>query len=191
VARAYVAGLEKMTASGGDLSKVASVASFFVSRVDSSVDKALEAHPQEAHLQGQAAIANAKIAYARFKEIFSGPRWEQLAAQGARVQRPLWASTSTKNPNYPDTIYVDTLIGPDTVNTIPPHTLKAVLDHGVIAPTLETGLDQARTHLARLAELGIDMEAVTQELLEQGVEAFAQAFESLLESIAAKREQLL
>jgi transaldolase len=191
VARAYVAGLEKLAASGGDLSKAASVASFFVSRVDTSVDKALEAHPQEAHLQGKAAIANAKIAYARYKEIFSGPRWDALAAQGARVQRPLWASTSTKNPKYPDTLYVDTLIGPDTVNTIPPHTLKAVLDHGVIALTLETGLDQARAHLARLAELGIDMDAVTQELLDQGVDAFAQAFESLLESIAAKRKQLL
>jgi transaldolase len=190
VAHAYVAGLERMSASGGDL-KVASVASFFVSRVDSAVDKALQAHPQEMHLQGKTAIANAKIAYAHFKEIFSGPRWEKLAAQGARVQRPLWASTSTKNPSYPDTLYVDTLIGPDTVNTIPPHTLQAVLDHGAVAPTLETGLDEVHAHLARLAELGIDMDAVTQELLEQGVDSFAQAFKSLLASIAAKREQLL
>jgi transaldolase len=191
VARAYIAGLERRAEAGDDLGAVASVASFFVSRLDSAVDKLLEGHSEGASLLGASAVANAKIAYVRFKEIFSGTRWEKLVAQGARVQRPLWASTSTKNPAYPDTLYVDTLIGPDTVNTIPPHTLLAVLDHGTVAPTLESGVDEARVQLARLAELGIDLDAVTQELLDKGVAAFAGSFESLLNSVADKREQLV
>jgi transaldolase/glucose-6-phosphate isomerase len=190
VAEAYIAGLEKLAADGGDLSKVASVASFFVSRVDTAVDRALEAigTPQAVALQGKIAIANAKVAYARFKEVFSGQRWERLAAQGARVQRPLWASTSAKNPLYPDTLYVDGLIGPDTVNTVPPATLNAFRDHGTVALTLEAGLEEAR---AQLAQLGADLDAITQKLQDDGVAAFAKSFESLMATIAEKREQLL
>ena len=169
VAEAYIAGLEKLAAAGGDLSRVASVASFFVSRVDTAVDRALEA--LESNRQppdGKIAIANAKVAYARFREVFSGERWERLAAQGARVQRPLWASTGTKNPLYPDTLYVDALIGPDTVNTVPPATLNAFLDHGTVALTLERGLEEARDQLARLADLGVDLEAITQRIAGRG-----------------------
>jgi transaldolase len=184
-AQAYVAGLERLAANGGDVSKVASVASFFVSRVDTVVDRQLEGIG-ETELQGKIAIANAKIAYVRFGEIFSGPRWERLVAQGARVQRPLWASTSTKNPSYPDTLYVDNLIGPHTVNTVPPHTLRAVLDHGVVAPTLQAGMDEARAQLARLSELGVDLDAITRQLLDDGVAAFAKSFETMMDSIAAK-----
>jgi transaldolase len=197
-ALAYIAGLERLSASGGDPSKVASVASFFVSRVDTALDRLLDELAQDPKskiqnpksLRGKTANANAKLAYARFKDIFSGARWEKLAAQGARVQRPLWASTSTKNPAYPDTLYVDNLIGPHTVNTAPPDTLNAILDHGTAALTLETGLDEARAQFVRLAELGIDFDAVTQKLLDDGVAAFARSFESLLGSIAHKREQL-
>jgi transaldolase len=184
VAQAYIAGLDRLAAEGGDLRQVASVASFFVSRVDSAVDRALEEHPGGEDLKG-------KIAYASFCEIFSGKRWEKLAAHDARVQRPLWASTSTKNPQYPDTLYVDQLIGPHTVNTVPPHTLQAVMDHGTVTLTLEAGVDEARDQLARLAEMGVDLDAITQQLLEDGVASFAKSFESLMESIARKREQLL
>ncbi|HEV57006.1 MAG TPA: bifunctional transaldolase/phosoglucose isomerase, partial [Phycisphaerales bacterium] len=190
VAEAYLAGLEKLAAAGGDLSSVASVASFFVSRVDTAVDRALEAVGNE-ELLGQIAIANAKVAYARFQETFDGPRWKELAAQGARVQRPLWASTGAKNPLYPDTLYVDALIGPNTVNTVPPATLDAFIDHGTPASTLEPGVDEARAQLARLADLGIDLAAITQQLQDDGVAAFADAFRSLLGSIAEKRERLL
>jgi transaldolase/glucose-6-phosphate isomerase len=190
VAGAYIAGLEKLLAAGGDPSKVASVASFFVSRVDSAVDGALGDIGHDG-LQGKIAIANAQVAYARFREVFAGERWERLAAHGARVQRPLWASTSTKNPLYPDTLYVDALIGPDTVNTVPPSTLNAFLDHGTVAPTLESGLEEARGQLERLAKLSIDLDAITQQLQDDGVAAFAKSFESLIASIAVKREQLL
>jgi len=190
-AEAYLMGLEQLAERGGDLSQVASVASFFVSRVDTYVDRALETHPHGSSLQGKIAIANTKMVYARFREIFDGERWARLVAQGAHVQRPLWASTSTKNPSYPDTLYVDNLIGPDTVNTIPPATLQAVLDHGAVAPAVETGLDKARAQLARLSELGVDLDAITQQLLEDGVTAFAKSFESMLASIDAKRGRLL
>jgi transaldolase/glucose-6-phosphate isomerase len=198
VAEAYIAGLEKLAADGGDpstgsgrgVSQVASVASFFVSRVDTAVDRALEAisTPEAAALQGKIAIANAKVVYARFKEVFSSERWERLATQGARVQRVLWASTSTKNPHYPDTLYVDSLIGPDTVNTVPPATLSAFRDHGTVALTLEAGLAEART---QLAEPGVDLDAITQKLQDDGVAAFAKSFETLMAAIAKKREQLL
>jgi len=192
VAEAYIAGLEKLVASSGDLSRVASVASFFVSRVDGAVDRALEEKgPDGADLQGKIAIANAKLTYARYQETFSGERWEALAGQGARVQRVLWASTSTKNPAYPDTLYVDNLIGPDTVNTVPPATLGAFLDRGTVAATLEADLDAARERVARLPDLDIDLEAITQKLQDDGVEAFAKAFASLMDSIAEKREHLL
>jgi transaldolase/glucose-6-phosphate isomerase len=192
VAEAYIAGLERLAASGGDVSQVASVASFFVSRVDSAVDRALEAdEPQGASLQGKIAIANAKLAYASFGEIFSGERWEKLTAKGARVQRPLWASTSTKNPNYPDTLYIDNLIGPHTVNTVPPQTLQATLDHGTAALTLEIDVDEAHNQIIQLSALGVDLNAITQKLLEEGVASFAKSFESLMGSIAQKRERLL
>ncbi|MFN2241755.1 MAG: transaldolase, partial [Anaerolineae bacterium] len=190
VAEAYISGLERLAAAGRDLSRAASVASFFVSRVDGLVDRALEEAGNQ-DLQGKIAVANTKLAYARFREVFSGERWERLAAQGARVQRPLWASTSTKNPRYPDTLYVDTLIGPHTVNTVPPATLDAFLDHGTAALTLEAGLDEARDQVARLAELGIDLDAITEQLQDEGVVAFANAFDSILAGIAAKRERLL
>jgi transaldolase len=189
VALAYISGLERLMAGGGDLSKVASVASFFVSRVDTLVDRELEG-TGGSDLLGKIAVANTKMAYACFKEIFSGARWEKLAQHGARLQRPLWASTSTKNPAYSDTLYVDPLIGPHTVNTLPPAALEAFLDHGVVASTVENDLDQARAQVAHLAELGIDMTDVTRQLQEQGVKSFADSFESLLQSIAEKRERM-
>ena len=190
VSKAYLAGLEKLMAAGGDLSKVASVASFFISRVDRVVDPQLE-KAGNTKLQGKIAVANAKLAYARFREVFSGPRWERLAGEGARVQRPLWASTSTKNPLYSDVLYVDHLIGPDTVNTVPPHTLNAFGDHGAVAVTVDKDVDGARAQVARLAELGIDLDAITQKLQDDGVAAFAKSFEALMASIAQKRERLL
>ncbi|MDQ3362448.1 MAG: bifunctional transaldolase/phosoglucose isomerase, partial [Actinomycetota bacterium] len=190
VAEAYLSGLAELGASGGNLGRVASVASFFVSRVDGAVDRELE-EQGITDLQGKAAIANARAAYARFREIFSGARWEELAGQGARVQRPLWASTGAKNPLHPDTIYVDALIGPDTVNTMPPATLHALLDHATVAPTLEPGIEEAHAHLERLAEAGVDLESTTQKLQDDGVASFAESFESLMTSIADKREKLL
>ncbi|MBN1148013.1 MAG: bifunctional transaldolase/phosoglucose isomerase [Anaerolineales bacterium] len=190
VAEAYMAGLEQLAASGGDLSRPASVASFFVSRVDTAIDRQLQA-TGEPDLQGKIAIANAKAAYARFKQLFSGERWQKLAAQGARFQRPLWASTSAKNPAYPDTLYADNLIGLHTVNTLPPETLQAFRDHGRVSLSLESGLDEAYAQLARLAELGIDLEAVTQKLQDDGVAAFAKSFQALIDSIARKRQGLL
>jgi transaldolase len=189
VAEAYLAGLEKLSAAGGDVSKVASVASFFISRIDSAVDTALADMNNEA-LQGKIAIANAKMAFARSHAIFSGDRWRKLADQGARVQRLLWASTGTKNPTYSDTRYLDELIGQDTVNTVPPATLDAFLDHGAIAPTLGQGLDKARSQLKQLAGLGIDLDAITQTLQDDGVASFAKSFESLMAGVAAKRDQL-
>jgi transaldolase len=190
VTAAYIAGLEKLASSGGDVGRVASVASFFISRVDSAVAAALES-TDNVDLQGKIAIDNAKSVYVRFREIFRGERWQKLAAQSARVQRPLWASTSTKNPAYPDTLYVDNLIGSDTVNTLPPATLEAFLDHGHVAPTVETDLDGIRTRLSKLAELGIDLDAITKKVLDEGVAAFAKSFEGLMAGIAEKRQELL
>jgi transaldolase len=189
VAEAYVRGVERFVEDGGDPSTLASVASFFVSRVDSEADKRLAAAGR-AELQGRLAIANAKLAYARYKEIFSGPRWEALAAKGATPQRCLWASTSTKNPDYRDTIYVEELIGPDTVNTMPLETVEAFQDHGVVADTLEQGLDEARELLAELERAGVDYDDVTDTLEREGVQKFADSFEELLEGIRAKRAQL-
>ena len=188
VAEAYIAGLERRAAAGLDLAKAASVASFFVSRIDTAVDRLLaEVQTAEAEaLQGKIAIACAKSAYVMFKEIFVGERWERLAAQGARVQRPLWASTSTKNPAYPDTLYVEPLIGPHTVNTLPPVALEAFLDHGQVALTVEKGLDEARAHLQQLTALGISLDAVTQQLLDEGVASFSRSFDSLLSGIETK-----
>jgi transaldolase/glucose-6-phosphate isomerase len=184
VAEAYIAGLEDRLAAGsGDLD-VASVASFFISRVDTAVDRTLGGI-------GGAGIANAKVAYARFKEIFSGKRWEKLAANGARVQRPLWASTSTKNPTLSDTQYVDSLIGSDTVNTIPPATLQAYMDHGTVSQSLDADLDAAQEHLDRLSNVGLDLSSITDDLQEEGVAAFAQSFDAMMNAIALKRERLL
>jgi transaldolase len=192
VMEAYLAGLEQRAADGGDLSSVRSVASFFVSRVDTEVDRRLEVigTDEALALRGKAAVANAQLAYALFSETFSGPRWEALAAQGARVQRPLWASTSTKNPAYPETLYVDTLIGPDTVNTMPDDTLEAFDEHGNVARTVDTDLDGARATMRALERLGIDISDVTRLLEEEGVAAFTKSFDELLDSLQAKAEAL-
>jgi len=187
VANAYIEGLEKLDASNGDVSKVASVASFFVSRIDTQADKALEAKGNK-ELQGKIAIANAKLAYEAFEKIFNGERWEKLAEKGAKPQRVLWASTSTKNPEYPDTLYVDELIGPDTVNTVPPNTLTAFKDHGKAVATVNVALDEAKNQLQQLADLGIDLEAINQQLQKEGVAAFEKSFESLLNTIKEKRD---
>jgi len=190
VAEAYIMGLDQRVAAGGDVSSIASVASFFVSRVDTTVDLMLE-KIRNTELQGRIAIANAKVAYTRFREIFSGEFWERLAAHGARVQRVLWGSTGTKNPRYSDTLYVDSLIGHDTVNTVPPTTLQAFLDHGKVAETVREGLGEAHTDLARLSSLGVDLNTIAQQLQKEGVEAFSKSFEDLMASIAEKRKQLM
>jgi transaldolase len=188
VAEAYVRGLERLVESGGDPSKVASVASFFVSRVDTETDKRLDDIGGHDDLKGKLAVANAKLAYQRYKEIFSGPRWDALA--GATTQRCLWASTSTKNPAYSDVLYVDELIGPETVNTMPDETIQAFQDHGKVALTLEQGIDEAKRLFDRLAEVGIDYDDVTRVLEEEGVQKFADSFSELLDGIAAKRGEL-
>jgi transaldolase/glucose-6-phosphate isomerase len=190
VVDAFMAGLEDLRASGGDVSKVASVASFFVSRVDTKVDKLLEAKIQVADrpadrerlqaLLGKAGIANSKMAYEHWKQLHGGSRWATLRADGARPQRCLWASTSTKDPRYPDTMYVEELIGPDTVDTVPPATLAAFLEHGEVRRSLDEDLPAARRHLRELAEAGIDLREVTRQLEVEGVELFEQSFESLL-----------
>jgi len=192
VAEAYISGLETLDGDGGDIAGVASVASFFVSRVDVKVDRMLEEvdSPGAEALKGTIGIANAKMAYQRFKSAFSGERWEQLAEKGARLQRVLWASTSTKDPTYSDTLYPDNLIGPDTVNTLPPATLNAFRDHGTVALTLETQLTTAQAQLDKLSQLGIDLDQVTDDLLEEGVDKFAKPFSDLMESIEEKVEQL-
>jgi transaldolase len=192
VARAYIAGLRRRHERGEDLSRVASVASFFVSRVDSKVDKALDAiGTDEARaLRGKAAIANAKMAYAAYREIFGGDEFAELRAAGARVQRCLWASTSTKDPDYRDVLYVEQLIGPETVNTMPTDTIDAFLDHGKLERTLDAGLDEARDTLSRIEALGIGMQKVTDELTEEGVAAFAKSFDELIETIESQRKAL-
>lgn len=194
---AYLAGLEDRAKAGQPLAPIASVASFFVSRVDTSVDAALEAKAKSdpAHaeeilaLRGRAAIANAKMAYALFEREFGSARWQALAAKGAQPQRPLWASTSTKNPAYKDTIYVDALIGPQTVNTVPPQTLVALNDHATVAVTIRDGLDDARATLGRLESLGISMDAVCADLLRAGVASFAQSFDDLLAAVEKRRKE--
>ncbi|MEZ4590542.1 MAG: transaldolase [Chloroflexota bacterium] len=190
VMNAYITGLEKRLAAGQPIDNISSVASFFVSRVDSAVDKALSAKGNT-DLQGKIAIANAKVAYARFQQVFGDARWQALAENGARVQRPLWASTSTKNPNYPDTLYVDTLIGPNTVNTVPPETVVAFRDHGTVAVTLTEGVEDAAGQLEALANLGVQLDEITDQLQVDGVNSFANAFESLMDSVSGKREAVL
>lgn len=190
VAEAFLSGMEKFASKDGDISHVGSVSSFFVSRVDSMIDPMLEAKGEQA-LLGKLGIANARLAYHRFRELFGGPRWERLSARGARIQRVLWGSTSTKNPAYPDTMYVDELIGPDTVNTIPPETLQAFLDHGRVERRVDRDLDQARTSVSALAKAGIDLNSVTDRLLDEGVEKFERSFQNLLDSLEAKRQALV
>jgi transaldolase len=191
VAEAYIRGLERLVGTGGDPSAVASVASFFVSRVDTEADRRLEEIGGHDELKGKLAVANAKLAYQRYKEIFSGERWEALAANGATPQRCLWASTSTKSPAYRDVLYVEELIGPQTVNTMPDETIEAFQDHGRVAETLEEGLDEARATFERLAEAGVDYDSVTQTLEREGVEKFADSFAELVEGIRAKSGELV
>ena len=191
VIEAYISGLEALADAGSeDLSGVASVASFFISRVDSEVDKRLDAIGTDdaLALRGRAAIAQGVLAYQLARRRFTGPRWNRLAALGARVQRPLWASTSTKNPAYPDTLYVDTLIGPDTVNTLPEPTLEAFADHGILARTVDTVEAIADAHhvWTALASVGVDMDDVAEVLEREGVASFAKSFEDLLATLASR-----
>lgn len=189
VAEAFLSGLEAYQRAGGELSQLASVASFFVSRVDTVVDERLD-RMGESGLRGKIGIANAKLAYRRFEQVFSGDRWASLKQSGARVQRVLWGSTSTKDPAYPDTMYVDNLIGPHTVNTIPPETLEAYLDHGNVARTIDQDAGQARRQIGALSELGISLDQVTGELLEEGVQKFSDSYHALLDSIREKCAEL-
>jgi transaldolase len=193
VIEAYLAGLETLAQRGGDLASVHSVASFFVSRVDTEVDRRLDAAGtgDALALRGRAAVAQAKLAYRLFGDRFVGPRWERLAARGAHVQRPLWASTSTKDPAYSDTLYVDGLIGPDTVTTLPEATIAAFEDHGTVARTLDRGIDEARAVLQRLAEVGVDMADVGRTLEDQGVASFHQSFVHVLQALEARARQLV
>src|SRR3989442_509448 len=200
VMEAYIRGLDRRLTAGKRVDRIASVASFFVSRVDTAVDRLVdeklrtgagEATPLLEALKGQAAIANAKLAYAAFRRKFGSERFTTLARSGARVQRPLWSSTSTKNPAYPDTYYVEALVGPDTVDTMPPQTLVAYKDHGHPENRLEQKVDEAHRVLAELAEVGISMEAVTQQLERDGVASFAKSFNSLVAVVAARREAVL
>jgi transaldolase len=190
VAEAYIRGLERLVEGGGDPSKVASVASFFVSRVDTEADRRLDELGGHEELKGKLAIANAKIAYQRYKEIFSGERWRALEAKGATPQRCLWASTSTKNPEYPDVMYVEELIGPNTVNTMPEETIEAFQDHGELAPTLEQGIEEAKRVFEQLEQAGVDYDDVTATLEREGVEKFSDSFSELLDGIRAKSGEL-
>jgi len=194
VMEAYIRGLERLVASGGDPRKVASVASFFVSRVDTAIDPILDRRIAQGGqrqalegLKGKAAIANAKLAYQIFREEFATPSWLELQGAGARLQRPLWASTSTKNPAYPDIYYVEALVGPDSVDTMPPATIDAYKDHGKPQVRITEGVDEARATLTRLGELNIDMAAVTQKLEDDGVISFAKSFETLLGAVEQRR----
>ena len=198
---AYIKGLEKRAATGEDISNISSVASFFLSRIDSNIDGRIDSKLSSADgeakskleaVKGKVAIANAKIAYQKYKEIFSGDRWEALAAKGAKVQRLLWASTSTKNPEYSDVMYVDELVGVDTVNTLPPNTIEACVDHCDPANRIETDLDAAQQVIDGLKDdaVDIDLDAVMDELLEEGIDKFIKPFESLMSSLESKVKQL-
>jgi transaldolase len=199
VIEAYLGGLEDRLAAGKDISSLASVASFFVSRVDTEVDKRLDAIAAKGDaavkdralaLKGRAAIANAKLAYQLFREMFAGERWSKLAARGARLQRPLWASTSTKNPAYRDVIYIEELIGPDTVNTMPPATAEAFKDHGVVERAVDRNLREAQRVMEQLAEIGIDFQDVTNKLLVDGLASFQKSFDSLIAGLERKTKTL-
>ena len=197
MAEAYIAGLEKYVAKGGDPAPVASVASFFVSRIDTAVDKQLDDKIARANdpsekerlsaLKGKVAIANAKLAYQDYKQLFAGPRWEKLAAKGAKPQRLLWASTGTKNKDYSDVLYVEELIGPNTVNTVPPATLDAFRDHGKPRDSLEENIEDASRVLEELEKSGISLDAITEELVKDGVKLFADAADKLYGAVAQKR----
>jgi len=190
VAQAYIRGLQRLIEGGGEPSKVASVASFFVSRVDTETDRRLEEVGRE-DLKGRLAIDNAKLAYQEFNKIFSGPGWESLESKGATKQRPLWASTSTKNPQYKDTVYVENLIGPETVNTMPLSTLEATMDHAVVVrPTLEEGLEEARELFEELKEAGVDYDEVVEVLEKEGVQKFVDSYNELIEEIEHKSNRL-
>jgi transaldolase len=190
IAEAYLRGLERRVDGGQPVDRSASVASFFVSRVDTKVDKELEEKGRE-DLRGKAAVANAKLAYAAFQEIFAGERWERLRAAGANVQRPLWGSTSTKNPDYPDTLYVDELIGPDTVNTMPDATIEAARDHARPERTVDRDLEAARELMRELESIGIDLDdIVLRQLVDEGVQAFGDSYESLLDSLRRNAGEL-
>jgi transaldolase len=192
IARAYLDGLTRFRADGGDVATMHSVASFFVSRVDTETDRRLDALEAPAELHGKLGIANARLAYARYRELFSpdDERWAELSAAGAHPQRCLWASTSTKNPAYRDVLYVEELIGPETVNTLPEPTLHAFQDHGRVAPTLERGLDEAQRLLERLAAVGVDYEDVVETLETEAIEKFTDSFSELLTGLQAKRRAL-
>jgi transaldolase len=190
VAEAYLSGLEARARKGGDLSKSASVASFFVSRIDTAVDALLQGKSADA-LLGKTAIANAKVAYALYLEIFSGPRWAALAAKGARTQRVLWASTSTKNKSYRDVMYVEELVGPETVNTMPLETIRAFQEHGEVrGDTVLEGIAESRKLFEQLAEAGVDYDDVTDTLEEEGVQKFSDSFDQIVDSIREKRGAL-
>jgi len=191
VVEAYLRGLERLVESGGDPGPVASVASFFVSRVDTEADRRLDEVGAPDELKGKLAVANAKLAYQRYQELFSGDRWAALEAKGARSQRCLWASTSTKNPAYRDVIYVEELIGPETVNTMPEETIEAFQDHGEVALTLERDVDEAKRVFERVAEAGVDYDAVVVTLEREGVDKFADSFKELLDGVQAKRGELV
>jgi transaldolase len=190
-AEAYIRGLRRLREDGGDLHTVASVASFFVSRVDTEADRRLDEIGGHDDLKGKLAIANAKLAYQTYKELFSGSDWEELEAAGGSPQRCLWASTSTKNPEYRDVIYVEELIGSNTVNTMPRETIDAFQDHGRVEPTLERDVDEARRVLERFHDAGVDYDDVVAVLEREGVEKFAKSFKELLDGVAAKRKQLV
>ena len=200
VQEAYLRGLERRVAAGEPVHQVASVASFFVSRIDTEADKRLEARaaaapPEQAEtlraLRGKVAVANAKLAYRLYQQTFTGARWQALAGRGARVQRPLWASTSTKNPAYPDLLYVETLVGRDTINTLPPQTIEALRDHGRVVPDAVTrGVDEADRVFAKLREVGLSIAAVTQAVLDAGVQSFADSFNQLTKAIASRSQDV-
>ena len=200
VAGAHMAGLEAFKASGGDISRVHGVASFFVSRIDTKIDGEIDARlkdnpPTDAavrlrRLRGKIAIANAKRAYQRYLELIDGPRWKPLAAAGASPQRLLWASTGVKDPAYPDTLYVDSLIGRDTVDTVPPKTMDAFREHGTVGPTLTEGIPEAEHDLAEAQGLGLDLDGVTKTLVVEGVAQFAKAFDDLLAAVSSKSRQM-
>ena len=186
VAESYVRGLERLVAEGGDPRKVASVASFFVSRIDTEADRRLDEIGGHDELKGRLAVANAKLAYRHYQHVFQGPRWDYLAGKGATAQRVLWASTSTKNPDYPDTLYVDELIGPDTINTMPEETVRAFQDHGSPRSSLQDGLADAQSVFDELAAAGVDYDDVTDTLEREGVEKFEDSFQGLLDSLSGK-----
>lgn len=190
VAESYVRGLERLVAEGGDPSKLASVASFFVSRIDTEGDKRLDQIGNKDELKGKLAIANAKLAYAHYLEVFSGPRWEYLKGKGATPQRVLWASTSVKNHDYPDTLYVEQLLGPETVNTMPEETIMAYQDHGEPEARLESGLEDARGVFDELAAAGLDYDDLTDTLEREGVEKFSDSFDELMQTLSSKRDSL-